>query len=284
MADRLTRLTSGLTELQDQLRRRGAGAAVPAPVADSAASDDPQLNSCLLASHLLTSHALDLMPRSVADSVVAVESLLCEIRRSPSMLSEERVSLLGGMKSYLESLLARCDDVASGRPGGRFGDLDDAPEVEGLAVICRHLAAPRDGVAEAVPQAGAQGLSLLLMLSSASRRAVLGERLRALGFRVEVLGEVVEVWRRCRCLPRPAAILCDHLAPTRHLQRLAGSRSWHQGDDLPALILVAPGRPVAVRRQARLLRAAGAWTVPYAVVDLIEILAELRSGPSPDYS
>ena len=273
MCDRLAQLTSILAALRDQLRHRAGRSRDGAAVADLLPNPDPRLYSCLLATHLLTDHAGDLMPRAVANSVAAAQALVGEMQLAPKAVVDARAPLLVGLKGYLETLLARCDDAAEGVARGDFSGLADEPLVGRLIETCRSLTVIRGAGLQTAAQQQAAGQLVLLLLSSRSRRSTLRGRLAAIGFRIELLGSASEAWRRCQRRPWPAAILCDNLAPTRHLQSLGQLQTRHARRALPALVLVASGRRVAVQRQARILRATGAWTFPYALVDLIEILA-----------
>ena len=272
MCDRLAQLTTNLAALHDQLRHR-AGRSRDGAAADSLPNPDPRIYSCLLATHLLTEHAGDLMPRAVANSVAAAQALVGEMQLAPKAVVDARAPLLAGLKGYLESLLARCDDTAEGSARGDFSGLADEPLVGRLVAACRSLTVIRGADLQTAVQQQAMGQLVLLLLSSRSRRSILRDRLAAIGLRTELLGSAMEAWRRCQQRPRPTAILCDNRAPTRHLQSLGQLQARHARRALPALVLVASGRRVAVQRQARVLRATGAWTFPYALVDLIEILA-----------
>jgi len=272
MSDRLAQLTNNLAALHDQLRHR-AGQSWDGAAADLLPDPDPRLYSCLLATHLLTEHAGDLMPRDVANSVAAAQALAGEMQLAPKAVVQGWAPLLAGLQDYLESLLARCDDTAEGGARSDLSGLADESLVERLDATCRSLSVIRGAGSPTAAQQQAAGHLVLLLLSSRSRRSILRDRLAAIGLRTELLGSAGEAWRRCQRRPRPSAILCDNLAPTRHLQGLGQLQARHARQVLPALVLVASGRRAAVQRQARILRATGAWPFPYALVDLIEILA-----------
>lgn len=302
MSNRLAQLTRGLAAQHDQLRRcawrcAADAAASVAPAESSAPTETPStaeshLYSCLLATHLLTDHAGGIMPRAVAASVRAAQALVREFQRAPRATIAAQAPLLRALKHYLESLLRRCDQMAEGSVQDGFHGLADEPDVEYLVVTLCDRRAISDTRSPLTVQPQPAMAVILLLLSSPSRRKVLHDRLSGVGYRAEVLASPLDLLRRCRQGPCPSAILCDNRASTRHLQtlqRMQRRQGWVELPSLelpplsvplvalPPLILVAFGRRSVARRQARILRAAGAWTYPYALAELAEILSRIST-------
>jgi CheY-like chemotaxis protein len=217
----------------------------------------------------------------------------CAVGAAPPLSSRRRAELerfLDELARLFERAIARID---GGRPASAALTAADLRLLRSrlTRLLGRDGArtagsAMRERTARIATGASRRKPWFLVFVDSAPRRSQLGERFRAAGAAFATAADLAAARRLMDDRPRPAAILCDNVVPSRHLAGLLAARSAPEPirnlEGAPVILVSASPSPGLLERAAK-LGADGVWTEPFRIVDLESHLRRQRRGASaPD--